>query len=164
MNNLTYQSLKPNSLNDHHMTPINRLYNEPKQETDKYACLHCGKDLTTKQKQQKQMVLNRGIYADYLEPEYYRYNKSIKINLDDDLGRKYLEYKPRRPKCPIKFNKLFPENNPSHLIKNPLYEKPISQTIQNIEKQWMGPFEQKNKDFVKNFIDMMDEYDNYYVY
>lgn len=168
-NNLTYQSLEHNLLDNQNMTNLHQIFPENNQHVvDDFACLHCGKDLSDEDKQKnthidtkqkdKQMVLNRGLYSDLLEPEYYRYNKSIKMDIDD-VGRKYLQYKPRRPKCPIMFKKYTPDNKP-HLIENPLYNYPVSNNIQNIEKQWMNTFVDKNESFVKNLYDMMDEYDS----
>lgn len=159
---MQYQSLEHNPLGQQNMTNLHQIFPEPNHNTEKddYACLHCGKDLSNKN--QKQTVLNRGIYADYLEPEYHRYNKSLKItfNEEDDIGRKYLQYKPRRPKCPIIFEKLTPQHPIPHLIQNPLYNYPTTDNMKYIEQQWMGNIIDNNYKFVKNINDMMDEYDN----
>jgi hypothetical protein len=160
MNNLNYISLEHNSISGNNMTSLDKIYPEGKKIKDDFACLHCGKDVENKNK--RQLVLNRGIYADYLEPEYYRYNKSYKMNIND-VGRKYLQYKPRRPKCPIIYNKLFPEPPKSHLIQNPLYNYPVETPIKDIEKQWTQTLYSKNTDFVKGLTDMMEEYDNAYI-
>lgn len=160
---MEYYSIDNNSMGQQNMTNLHQIFPEPTQTNipDDYACLHCGKDLSDADKGKRQLVLNRGIYADYLEPEYYRYNKSLKIDTNiDDLGRKYMQYKPRRPKCPIIFNKLSPEYPSSHLIHNPLYNYPINNNIKNIEKNLMSKIVDTKYYFVKNFQDMMDRLDS----
>ena len=82
----------------------------------------------------------------------------------NDVGRKYIQYKPRRPKCPIVYNKLFKETPKSHLIKNPLYNYPVANNIQHIEKQWQNSLYNSDKNFVSSLTDMMDEFDNEYVF
>lgn len=165
LNKLTYQSLERNQLNSHNMTPLEKIYPEEPRKKDDFACMHCKAEynLPDEKEEEPQLVLNRGIYSNYLEPEYYRYNKSIRMDIDD-VGRKYMQYKPRRPKCPITFGKLFKEPPKAHLIKNPLYNYPISENIQHIEKNWQKDIFANDKDYVKSLADMMDEMDNAYVF
>jgi hypothetical protein len=168
--NTTYYSLENNLLGNQQMTPLEKIYPNKeeniKNQGKDYACMHChtqnNNNNNNNNKEKRQLVLNRGIYADYLEPEYYRYNKSIKMDIDD-VGRKYMQYKPRRPKCPIIYNKLFNEVPKSHLIVNPLYNYPIPENMKQMESNWQHTLFDRDKNFVKSITDMMDEMDNAYV-
>lgn len=164
---ISYYSLENNLIGDQHMTPLEKIYpttekNIKKKGSD-YACMHCHSFPEDEKKEERQLVLNRGIYADYLEPEYHRYNKSIKMDIDD-VGRKYLQYKPRRPKCPIMYNKLTNEVPRSHLIVNPLYNYPTSPEMKKMKSKWQQSLFNNDKEIVKSFTDMMDEYDNAFVH
>lgn len=157
---MDYLSLERNQINLNNMTNINMTnITTPQNHITKDKCNHCESDLNQKS---RVPVLNRNLCARRLEPEYYRYNKSIKIDVDD-IERKYIQYKPRRPKCPIVFNHLFPHGkSPYHLIHNPLYSYPIDSSIQNIENKWMNKVVVDNKNIVNNIKYMMDDYTNAY--
>lgn len=160
---MKYISLEHNQIDSTNMTDLELIFPEKhNSHILDNKCNHCNNQISNKQTK-KETVLSRGLYADKLEPEYHRYNKSIKIDIDE-MGRKYLQYKPRRPKCPIVFNQLFPHGtNKPYLIHNPLYSYPINSDIRNSEKKWFSQLETGNKNMVKNIRYMMDEYDSAYI-
>jgi hypothetical protein len=167
---MNYQSLENNLIANTNMThledifPNHNIDNNTNNNTNNInTCYHCNKTDSNTNNNTKQSVLNRGIYSDLLEPEYYRYNKSLHIDVTG-IDRKYIQYKPRRPKCPIIFRNLFPHNlNKSHLISNPLYSYPITEETKKIENKWQQQLLINGKKYIKNIHYMMDEYDNAYI-
>ena len=155
-----YQSLISNQIQPNDMTYLNNIFPENPQKCQKCITEHINDSHLNNN---KQTVLSRGIHADKLEPEYYRYNKTISFQ-SDEITRKYLQYKPRRPKCPIVFNKLYPsEQNNEHLFKNPLYNYPIDENLREMDFQWITKSTTQHKQVVKNLITMMKEMDETYV-
>jgi hypothetical protein len=153
-----YQSLESNQIQPNSMTNLHSIFPETNQKC--YKCIsENATELNT-----KQTVLNRGLYADSLEPEYYRYNKTLRFQ-EDEITRKYLQYKPRYPKCPIVFNNLYPfsQKNNEHLFKNPLYNYPIDESLRETEFQIMTKSSNTHKQNVKNLINMMKEMDETHI-
>jgi len=151
-----YQSLESNQIQPNNMTNLQSIFPETNQK--------CYKCIAEDNNDIKQTVLSRGIYADRLEPEYYRYNKTLRFQ-EDNITRKYLQYKPRYPKCPIVFNNLYPfsQKNREHLFKNPLYSYPIDESLRETEFQIMTKSSNIHKQNVKNLINMMTEMDETHI-